>query len=156
MLHTLNTHQVVPATLDEVWTFFSNPQNLNLLTPPSLHFRVHKEGAAPIYAGQIIRYTIRILPLVRVEWVTEIKEVTPLASFIDEQRLGPYRFWHHLHRFREVEGGVEVSDTVHYEVGFGPLGDLLHTLWIEKELETIFAYRQKVMKELFLSPPTAS
>lgn len=151
MLQQLHTRQIVDAPIERVWDFFSRPDNLNLLTPPELHFRILSGDDREMHNGQIISYAIRILPLVRVGWVTEIKHVVPLTSFVDEQRIGPYRLWHHTHEFREVDGGVEISDTVHYALHFGVLGSVVHWLWVRRRLDFIFEYRQKRMLELLSS-----
>jgi ligand-binding SRPBCC domain-containing protein len=83
------------------------------------------------------------------QWVTEITHVIEGKMFVDEQRSGPYRFWHHQHHFREVEGGVEASDIVHYALPFGPLGDLIQRLQVRHKLEEIFDFRLSVMRERF-------
>ena len=148
MLYQLKTRQVVNAPIERVWEFFSRPDNLNLLTPSSLDFRILSGDERDMHNGQIISYSIRILPLVRVGWVTEIKHVVPLQSFVDEQRIGPYRLWHHTHEFRQVEGGVEISDTVNYTLPFGILGRFVHWLWVRRQLHFIFRYREHRMVEL--------
>lgn len=149
MIHTLTTRQTVPASLEEVWDFFSRPGNLNRITPPSMHFRILSDEEPSTYAGQIIRYSIRILPFVRVRWLTEIKHVVLLSSFVDEQRLGPYKLWYHQHQFIPVKDGVEIVDTVHYAIGYSLLGDMVHRLWVRRQLEHIFNYRQEVIRRLF-------
>ena len=149
MLHKLTTRQTVQATIEEVWQFFSQASNLNLLTPPSLHFQILTETESPIHNGQIIHYRIRILPLLRVNWVTEIKHVVPLAGFVDEQRFGPYKFWHHQHQFVPTAAGVEIIDRVHYALGFSVFGAALHRLWIKPQLEEIFNYRKMAISSLF-------
>ena len=149
MIHTLSTRQTVEASPEEVWDFFSRPENLNRITPPSLDFRILSREEPSIYSGQIIQYGIRILPLVRVRWLTEIKHVVPYQFFVDEQRLGPYRFWYHCHQFIPGEKGVEIIDSVHYAIGYSVLGEAVHRLWVRKQLNEIFAYRQKVIGDLF-------
>lgn len=148
MMHQLKTRQIVHAPIERVWEFFSRPDNLNLLTPLELHFRILSGDERDMHNGQIISYAIRILPFVRVGWVTEIKHVVPMQSFVDEQRIGPYRLWHHTHEFRQVDGGVEILDTVHYALPFGIFGGFVHWLWVRRRLNFIFGYRQKRMVEL--------
>ena len=149
MIHTLTTRQTVHASLEEVWAFFATPDNLNELTPPALEFRILSGAGTPLHTGQIIRYSIRLLPLVRVNWVTEIKAVEPLAAFIDEQRFGPYRFWQHRHQFIATADGVEIIDTVHYAVGYSLLGTLARKLWIAPQLAAIFEYRRQQIAARF-------
>ncbi len=102
-----------------------------------------------IYAGQRIEYKLRPLPWLRTHWLTEITQVEPGHSFVDEQRRGPYRLWHHEHHFRTIEGGVEMTDQVHYTIPFGFLGDLANALVVRRRLDEVFRYRQKVVEELF-------
>lgn len=106
-----------------------------------------------MHEGQIIAYRIRLAPLVRVSWVTEIKAVEEGRCFIDEQRFGPYKFWHHCHRFGEVPGGVKVSDEVHYMMPFGPIGELAHLIFARRKLEQIFDFRAQAMGRRFGTPP---
>ena len=95
-----------------------------------------------IYDGLIITYRIAAVAGTPLTWVTEIKHVEPLRQFVDEQRIGPYRFWHHLHRFRAVEGGIEMEDIVHYVMPFGWLGWLAHTVFVRDRLWAIFDFRR--------------
>jgi ligand-binding SRPBCC domain-containing protein len=151
MIHKLTSRQTLDATIEEVWDFFSKPGNLNLLTPPSLHFRILTGDEFPIYNGQIITYSIRILPLIRIKWVTEIKNVVPLCSFIDEQRVGPYKFWHHHHQFVPSDNGVDIIDKVHYSIGFSFFGELVRHLWVKRQLERIFRYRKERIEAVVAS-----
>lgn len=117
-----------------------------------MDFRIITENLADrTYAGQIIAYHVSPLPFMRTTWVTEITHVQEPSFFVDEQRMGPYVLWHHQHRFEEVPGGVRMTDTVHYRVPGGWLGDLLNTLFIRKRIEGIFRYRQEKLEALF--PP---
>jgi ligand-binding SRPBCC domain-containing protein len=154
MVHTLSSRQTVSATIEAVWDFFSNPDNLNLITPLSLQFQILSGDDVPIYNGQIIRYRIQILPLIRVSWVTEIKNVIPFSSFMDEQRMGPYKFWLHHHQFVPSNQGVEIIDTVHYSIGLSFMGEILHELWIKHQLAYIFRYRKETISKL-MSPKNA-
>ncbi len=146
---SLERSQVLPITIEKAWDFFSNPLNLAKITPVEMKFRVTSSPQGPIYAGQIITYTVRPLLRVTVNWTTEITHVKAPHFFVDEQRFGPYRFWHHQHRFREVEGGVEVSDLVHYLPHQEQLAGFINSLIIAPRLKKIFDYRSKVLAELF-------
>lgn len=148
-VHLLEQEQVLPVSLAEAWDFFSSPHNLDAITPEEVGFVLERCEAGPMYEGQIITYLIRLAPLVRVRWVTEIKAVAELSAFIDEQRSGPYKFWHHRHSFEEVAGGVLMRDRVNYAVGFGPIGELAHLLFVRRKLETIFAHRRAILAERF-------
>src|SRR5687768_951926 len=118
-VHSLKTVQKFPATLDETWNFFSLPANLAAVTPAHLQFKIRSNHHGDrMYPGQIIEYTIKPLFGVPVYWMTEITHVEDRRYFVDEQRYGPYSMWHHQHHFREIEGGVEMTDIVHYKIPF--------------------------------------
>src|SRR5687767_5893746 len=120
-VYHLQQKQFLPITLPEAWRFFSTPNNLGSITPSHLEFKILfiSGDTSDIYPGQIIRYKIKILPAVWVSWVTEITHVQKPAFFVDEQRFGPYALWHHQHRFKEVDGGIEMTDEVSYAIPFG-------------------------------------
>src|SRR5215475_7736262 len=104
--------QAIPGDPSRIWTFFANPLNLPLITPPYMRFRILSDRTfltPVIYPGQLIVYRLRPLPLISVRWVTEIVLVSEGSCFVDEQREGPYRLWHHEHHFRPVAGGVEMT-----------------------------------------------
>lgn len=149
MLHTLARTQVLPVSLKKAWEFFSDPCNLSEITPEWLGFRVTCERPDHMYAGQILTYTIQALPGLRMSWVTEITHVREPHFFVDEQRLGPYAFWHHQHRFEEVPGGVRMEDVVNYALPLGPFGDMVHWLFVEKRLEGIFDFRARTLARKF-------
>lgn len=135
--------------LEECWDFFSSPQNLKLLTPEYLRFEMcDTQESCKMYPGQIITYTIRPLGF-SMGWVTEITHVQQPDYFIDEQRFGPYTFWHHEHRFYPCSGGVEMVDTIYYKLPFGFLGKALHYLKVKKDLKAIFSYRSAKLDEMF-------
>lgn len=104
--------------------------------------------AGKMYPGLIIEYSIRPLLGIPVYWMTEITQVAPLRYFIDEQRFGPYSFWHHQHHFEAKDDGTEMTDIVHYRLPLGPLGTLAHRLFVRKRLEAIFDYRRKIIPSL--------
>ena len=114
--------QRLPISVPEAWSFFSDPRNLPRITPPSLGLEVTSDLPGKMYPGMIVTYRVRPIPGVPVDWVTEITHVREPSLFVDEQRFGPYRFWHHEHHFREVEGGVEMVDLVLYALPLGGIG----------------------------------
>ena len=148
-IHRLKQEQLLPITIEEAWDFFSSPANLDAITPDDLGFKILTEDLERMHEGQIIIYKVKIAPLIWVDWVTEIKAVDEGASFIDEQRFGPYAFWHHRHYFEEVEGGVKMSDLVHYGLPFGPFGALAHALFVRRKLEWIFGERRRILDGKF-------
>ena len=149
MIYTLQREQIIPASIERVWDYFATPRNLNEMTPPDMDFEFIHGGDEPMYAGQIIAYKVAILPGVRVRWLTQITHIEQNYRFIDEQRAGPYRLWIHEHRFEPLSGGVRMFDQVTYGLPFGPLGNLVHTLYVGKRLEYIFDYRREKVKALF-------
>lgn len=150
-LHTLKRSIVLPIDIEQAWDFFSSPKNLKVITPAYMGFDITSEGAdQKIYPGMIISYKVRPILNIPMEWVTEITQVKDKSHFIDEQRIGPYTLWHHQHFFKEVEGGVECTDLVHYVVPLGPLGDIANALFVRKQLEGIFNYRTEVLEKLFV------
>lgn len=151
-LYRLDAVQALPATPDEAWRFFSDPRNLAFITPPWLRFRLLADLPDEAYAGMIIPYTIQPFPGVPVTWVTEITHLEPPRFFVDEQRLGPYAFWHHQHRLRPVPGGVEVADVVHYALPFGPVGRDVHAAAVGRQLRDIFAFRRRTLERIFRPP----
>ncbi len=149
-IYRMQKTQDLPIDLDQAWRFFSDPRNLGQITPPSLGFRMTSpDSASEIHAGMIITYRIKPLPLISLEWVTEITQAQRPHFFIDEQRFGPYRFWHHQHRFEETAGGVRTVDLIHYALPFGPLGRAAHALMVHRQLRQIFDYRRNALTALF-------
>jgi len=108
-----------------------------------------------IYAGQIIQYIVTPVAGIKSKWVTEITHVKDKAYFIDEQRFGPYAFWHHTHFIKEIPNGVAMEDIVHYKVPFGFLGQLIHPFLVQPKLKEIFEYRKKKLIEMY-GPYTSS
>ena len=148
-LHRMHATQRFPISIEEAWDFFSDPRNLAVITPPEMGFEIQHELPPQMHPGLVIQYRVRPLLNVPMTWVTEITHVVEHRLFVDEQRFGPYRFWHHQHHFREVPGGVEARDIVHYDVGFGPLGNLVDLLVVRRRIASIFAFRERVLQQRF-------
>jgi ligand-binding SRPBCC domain-containing protein len=150
MLYQKRFVQKIPIGMEECWEFFSNPLNLKNLTPEHLEFKIMNDlQGRRMYPGQIIAYQIRPLWNIPLEWVTEITHVEEPRFFVDEQRCGPYSLWHHEHWFREIHGGVEIEDIVHYQMPFGPVGRWINQVKVDGEIEQIFAYRKAKLEKLF-------
>ena len=151
MLHQLTAKQFIKSDLDIIWAFISSPKNLALITPPHMGFNILNETneVENMYAGQIIEYHVSPLFNIKLHWVTEITHVKQNEYFVDEQRFGPYAFWHHQHFLKEVEGGIEMSDIVNYKIPFGSLGRMANTLFVKKQLKQIFDYRYNKIEESF-------
>lgn len=148
-IYTLHSKQFLPITLDEAWDFFSDPMNLNTITPDDMGFKTLSGADRKMYPGQIIQYIVTPLLNIPMKWVTEITHVDHKKFFVDEQRFGPYALWHHKHFFKEVPGGVEMEDIVDYKLPMGILGQLVHPILVKPRLHQIFDYRRKKLIELF-------
>ncbi len=145
------TVQHVNASIEECWDFFSNPRNLAKITPDSMGFQITDFDGKNMYAGQIIQYKVSPLLGIKLPWVTEITTVVENSYFIDEQRSGPYRLWHHKHFFEPTENGVKMTDLVHYALPLGYLGRIMNAIVVEKKLKEIFDYRTQKINEIFNS-----
>ena len=149
-VYSFHTTQIIPVSLDAAWDFFSNPANLQAITPADMGFKVvSKYHGDKMYPGQVIEYTVKPLLGIPIYWMTEITHVEDKKYFVDEQRFGPYSLWHHQHHFKEIAGGVEMTDIVHYKVPFWILGDIANTILVKKKLKEIFDYRYRVVEERF-------
>ncbi len=150
MIHVLQSSQILHASIDQAWDFFSDPKNLARITPPELDFTVLTDLPARIHAGMMIEYRVRPLLGIPVRWLTEITHVETGQFFVDEQRIGPYRIWHHEHHFKALDSGrIEMMDKVTYVLPFGLLGNLIHPFLVKPQLAKIFAFREKAVNEIF-------
>lgn len=151
MLYTIKTTQFLKSDLDTVWAFMSAPDNLSKITPEAMAFDVltPKEEIEKMYPGLIIEYYVSPLLGIKLHWVTEITHVEHLKYFVDEQRFGPYAFWHHKHFIKAVEGGVEMTDIVHYKLPLGFIGRIANALFVKAKLKSIFDYRFQRLEEIF-------
>ncbi len=148
-IHVIKQVQRLPVPVEEAWSFFSSPHNLNKLTPAKLGLKITSAiDAEEIYPGQIITYTVKPLLGIPMFWMTEITHMERHKLFVDEQRKGPYALWHHEHYFKAIQGGTEMTDIVHYKIPFGILG-ALGTPIVKGELKKIFDYRLEQIKVRF-------
>jgi ligand-binding SRPBCC domain-containing protein len=149
-VHSLKAVQQIPVPLEQAWDYFSSPANLQAITPADLCFHIislyHGDR---MYPGQIIEYKLYPLWGIPWYWMTEITQVEESRFFIDEQRYGPYSLWHHQHHFKAIEGGVEMTDIIHYKLPGWWVGELLNATVVKKKLADIFAYRFRKVEELF-------
>ena len=145
----LKYSQKLPISLNEAWDFLSSPSNLELITPKSMDFSITDYDKKKAYPGQIIQYTVKPLLGIKINWVTEITQVQDKEFFVDEQRFGPYSFWHHKHFIKEIENGVLMEDVIHYKIPLGPIGVLLNFLFINSKLKSIFKYRKQELIKTF-------
>ena len=148
-IYSLKRSIKLKMTMEESWDFFSNPNNLTLITPPSLNLNITSKLPDKMYAGMIITYTVAPILNIPMTWVTEITHVDEPRFFIDEQRFGPYKFWHHQHRFEQIEGGVEATDLVNYALPLDPLSRTANSLIVKKQLKEIFDFRCEYLEKRF-------
>ena len=147
-----NLHQTltIPSTIDKVWDFISAPGNLKKITPEYMGFDVTtKNLPEKMYPGMIIGYKVSPFLGIKMTWVTEITQVSELKYFVDEQRVGPYKMWHHQHFIEPVEGGVLMTDIVDYQPPLGFLGAIANQLVIKSQLNEIFSYRTRQLEAYF-------
>ncbi len=149
MLHRITTEQLIRTNRETLWEFIGNPLNLEKITPPYMGFEVLGSLSPEMYPGQIIEYYVRPLLNIKLHWVTEITHVKEGFYFVDEQRAGPYAFWHHQHSLQEVAGGVLMKDQVHYQLPFSALGKLANSLFVKQQLAGIFDYRKDKLDQMF-------
>ncbi len=122
-LHTLKISQSLPTSLETAWDFISSPRNLKKSTSPAMGFDIVSPDLPEImYPGLLIAYNVKPLLGISMRWVSEISHIETMRYFIDEQRVGPYRFWHHEHHLEARDGGVAMNDIIHYEAPWGILG----------------------------------
>lgn len=149
-MHVLKQKTFIPISLEKAWNFFSNPENLKVITPDHMGFKVTSEQILKgMYEGMIITYTVKPLLGISMNWMTEITHIKNQSFFVDEQRVGPYKVWHHQHHFKAVDGGVEMWDIVDYVLPLGFLGRILEPILVRPKLKEIFDFREAKIKELF-------
>jgi len=154
----LEFKQLLPITLAEAWSFFSNPLNLQKITPKEMAFTVTSKMPDPIkmYPGMIITYKVSPMLGIKLDWMTEITQVVEGKYFIDEQRFGPYKFWHHQHHFEAVSGGVMMHDLLTYGLPMGIFGRMANSIFVAAKLQEIFNYRKKQVETLFGNQTTGT
>ncbi|MBM3452945.1 MAG: SRPBCC family protein [Bacteroidetes bacterium] len=151
-MYQLKTTQIIPTDMKECWDFFSSPKNLKTITPDYMGFEVLVDIPEKMYAGLMIEYEVKPILGFPIKWITEITHVDEMKFFVDEQRKGPYKIWHHEHHFKQVQNGIEMTDIVSYEIPLGILGRLAHPLLVKNKLNQIFDYRFKKVEEIFGTP----
>jgi ligand-binding SRPBCC domain-containing protein len=148
--YQLNFTQRFPISVPEIWNFFSSPFNLDQITPADMSFEV-TSALTPemkMYPGMIITYKLSPFGGIKLNWMTEITQIAHERYFIDEQRFGPYKFWHHQHHFKEIIGGVEMTDILTYGLPMGFIGSIANEIYVAKKIKEIFEFRQKKTAEL--------
>jgi ligand-binding SRPBCC domain-containing protein len=149
MIKRIYQEQILPISLQEAWNFFATPKNLNEVTPKDLDFKILSELPERMYEGMMIRYIIKPMVSIPLHWCTEITHITDEKYFVDEQRQGPYKMWHHEHHFEAHKNGVLMKDILHYDIGMGILGSIAGALFVHKKVKQIFDYRYATLETYF-------
>ena len=166
MLYRAQFEQWIPAPLERVFEFFTNPKNLPRIMPAWMEVRIEDATIVPPpnspakdFAGAGSRFvaSYRTLPFLpfRIRSEAHIVGFAVNEFFEDIQGQGPFRSWHHRHEFaselRNGLAGTRLLDQVEYEIGFEPLGRVLNLLFIAPQMRRTFAHRQKAVEQ-FLVP----
>ena len=142
--------QIIRTDIDTLWNFISSPNNLEKITPQWMNFKITSSNSeTKMYAGMIISYIVRPILNFPMKWVTEITHVKEKEYFVDEQRIGPYKIWHHEHIFEVKEEGVLMTDIITYVPPFSFLGTIANLILIKKRVNKIFDYRNIVLEQIF-------
>lgn len=148
-IYSFKRSQKLNIDINTAWDFFSSPANLQEITPKEMSFEVISELPEVMAPGLIISYYVRPILGIKLNWITEITYLKELEYFVDEQRFGPYKFWHHRHTFKSVDGGVVMEDLIHWGLPFGMLGRIFGAAVVKNKLNSIFDYREKVLDNKF-------
>jgi len=148
--YKLKEEQFINLPIEKVFSYFSNPANLQEITPKYLNFNIKTQPPFNMSAGQLFEYRLRVRGI-PINWTSLISSYDPPYGFIDEQIKGPYSTWHHTHTFKSQDGGTLIVDEVQYSLPFGFIGRIVHYLWVKRDLAAIFKYRQKVIAKNFES-----
>lgn len=146
--YILKKEQFINKPLKEVFSFFEKPENLSEITPKNLGFQILNSIPIKMEKNALINYKIKILGI-PLYWTTKITDYNPPLSFTDEQLKGPYSLWRHTHVFVECNGGTLMTDEVLYSIPYGIFGEIAHKIYVKKELENIFKFREKVISNIF-------
>ena len=147
--YILKFEQHIDLPVDDVFNFFSKPENLSLITPARLKFDILTPTPLKMKEGQLVDYSLRIMYIIKLHWRTLITHYEKPYKFVDQQLKGPYTLWHHTHTFEEKDGGTLIRDELKYAIPFGILGRIVHALYVKYDIRSIFKYRQKILDDIF-------
>ena len=148
-LYTLKREQKIKKNIDNVFEFFSKPENLSIITPSKMKFKILTPSPIEMKEGALIDYTVNIFGF-PIRWRTLITDYKPVHMFVDQQLKGPYSMWHHTHFFERLsDEETLIKDIVIYAVPFGVIGKLVHSLYIKRDLNAIFDFRSQKIREIF-------
>jgi ligand-binding SRPBCC domain-containing protein len=146
-IYQLYREQTIHTDRQTAWDFISSPKNLDAITPDDMSFEIITPVPEEMYDGLLIEYRVGIPLIGKQTWLTEIKHIRQQHSFVDEQRIGPYKLWYHYHEISEQPEGIRFIDHVHYTLPMGPLGAIAHRLYVKKKLQSIFDYRERALPQ---------
>ena len=147
--YNLEFEQFIDLPLEDVFGFFSKPENLSLITPSRLKFDIITPTPLEMKDGQLIDYSLTILYIIKLHWRTLITHYEKPYKFVDQQIKGPYSLWHHTHTFEEKDGGTIIKDNLTYAIPMGIIGRLIHFIYIKHDIKDIFNYRHKILDKIF-------
>jgi ligand-binding SRPBCC domain-containing protein len=147
-MYHLYEEQWIDQPIAKVWEFFSQGENLLKITPEHMKMSVLEKPEAKMYPGMIIRYQVSPLLGIPLNWTSEITAVEEESYFVDTMLEGPFKLWHHQHRFKEQNGGTLIIDDLHYKLPLEPLSKLGHSILVKRQLNNMFKHRQLVLKDL--------
>ena len=147
--YNLKFEQFIDLPIEDVFNFFSKPENLSLITPPRLKFDILTPTPLQMKEGQLIDYSLKIMYIIKLHWRTLITQYSKPYKFIDQQIKGPYSLWHHTHIFEEKDGGTLIKDDLMYAVPIGFFGQLINSIYIQYDVKSIFKYRHKILDQIF-------
>jgi|TARA_B110000116_G_scaffold111162_1_gene96394 ligand-binding SRPBCC domain-containing protein len=142
--------QTLNSDIETIWSFVSKPENLEKITPDNMHFSILSKSNLEMEEGMLIAYKISPFLDIKTTWITMITNVKKNEKFIDQQVMGPYKFWHHEHKFQVISSNkVKMTDIITYIPPFGFLGDIANELFLKKKLNNIFDYRNIILNNMF-------
>ncbi|MDP2413650.1 SRPBCC family protein [Daejeonella sp.] len=150
MIYYFKTEHLLPVSIDEAWDFFSSAKNLARITPPEMDFKILSNlDEKEIYEGMIIDYIVKPAFGIPLKWQTEIINVNKPHSFADKQLKGPYKIWEHTHTFIQQGNGILMQDEIKYQIPFGIIGQIAHSLFVREKVKDIFRFREKALDKIF-------
>ena len=150
MFYQLHFSQTLNCSIDDAWSFITTPSNLKKVTPKAMSFRILSDNdQTKVYPGMIIIHEVVPLLGIKMKWMTEITQCMEKKRFVDEQRVGPYKMWHHQHIIEDHESHVIMKDIITYIPPFGIIGRIANKVFIKKKINSIFQYRREILDKLF-------
>lgn len=142
------TETIFQKPIEKIFSFFSKAENLEVITPPHLKFKILTPLPIEMKKGALIEYQLKIY-YIPFRWITKITAWEPPHRFVDVQLKGPYRRWIHEHIFEEIESGTKMTDIVEYAVPGGILAPMINLLFVKRDIQKIFSFREQKCQELF-------